>query len=179
MTKENRTKLSKSWSGRLIDIGGVEGSLTLALSESKGKVQGTFDVILDGIHKPILRRGEITGSLQGSELELALSLGSKEYPVTISFAGKLRVARNQEMVVKGIYSVVFRRYPGALLGGVLFARSQPKEGNARTPLYRWTTVEVTSQRPDQVTANNTAATKRRIPARKDGKARSTSQVHSA
>lgn len=177
MTKENRIKLSQSWSGRLIDIGGVEGALTLALSENKGTVRGMFEVVIDGMHRPIHRSGEIAGRLQGAELEITLSLGTKEFPVKISFAGKLREMRNQEMALKGIYSVAFRRYQGALLGGVICVSSQPKEGDVRAQrLSRWTTVEVTGQQPDKVTAKGTGSKTRRAPARKSGKARTARQV---
>jgi hypothetical protein len=124
-----------SWSGRLVDAGGFEGTVNLSLREGRGAVEGVFDAAIDGQHRPTHMRGMVSGSLKGAQLVLTLDTGDKDAPVSVSFAGAVFATRSGELGACGRYAVSARRF-SPLLGGVISIRLASSEKRVDNLLTR-------------------------------------------
>jgi len=133
--------LKGSWSGRLVDVGGFEGTVSLSLREGRGVVDGVFDAALDGHHRPIPLRGLVAGRLKGAQLSLRLDLGEKGAPVSVTFEGDVFDTRRGEVGVCGRYVVAARR-SSPLLGGVISLRQASPLGRGPDLLTRSTVATV-------------------------------------
>ena len=133
--------LEGSWSGRLVDIGGFEGTLTLSLRDRGGLVEGIFDAAIDGQHRPTRMRGMVNGQLKGAQLNLMLDTGDKEAPVSVSFVGSVFDTRRGDAGACGRYIVSARRF-SPLMGGVITLRRAARDKREDDVLTRSTVAPV-------------------------------------
>jgi hypothetical protein len=109
------------WTGRLIDVLGFEGELSLDLTQEKrtSAVTGTFIVELAGQHASVRRRGSVRGGLEKDRLVLTVDV--KEEPsAQIELTGDLLRLAEGGVGLCATYSVSARRF-ASLQGGVACA----------------------------------------------------------
>jgi len=154
-----------SWTGQLIDIGGFEGQITLTLRGNEGTVDGLFDALIEGQHRPTRMHGVVTGRLANRKFLLRLDSNPKESAASVQFEGALFETRRGVPALCGRY-LVSARQSSALLGGVMCAR-QPvpmdKDENvsvrSASPMTRG---GATLQRVERAPAKKRAAKKSRV-----------------
>lgn len=125
-----------TWSGRLIDVGGFEGEVTLTLQGGKDAVEGLFDVMIAGQHHPTRLRGRVSGTQKGETLSLRLDVGQSQTTITASLEGEVFKTRQGDRAACGVYGVSARQ-PSPLMGGIISVREDvagkpSREGFVRT-----------------------------------------------
>ena len=110
-----------TWIGRLIDVGGFEGEVTLTLQGGKGAVEGVFEAVIDGQHYPTRLRGRVSGAQKGNSLALVLDVGQRDTKVAVSLDGDVFKTRRGDLAACGVYAVSARQ-SSALMGGVISIR---------------------------------------------------------
>ena len=125
-----------TWSGRLIDVGGFEGEVTLTLQGGKNAVEGIFDAMIAGQHHPTHIRGRVSGTQKGGTLSLRLDVGQTDAKITASLDGDVFKTRQGDRAACGVYAVSARQ-SSALMGGVISVRQvvadkPPREGFVRS-----------------------------------------------
>ena len=110
-----------TWSGRLIDVGGFEGEVTLTLQGGRDKVEGMFDAMIAGQHHPTRIRGRVSGTQKGDPLSLRLDVGQTDTKITASLDSDVFKTRQGDRAACGVYAVSARQ-SSALMGGVISVR---------------------------------------------------------
>lgn len=110
-----------TWIGRLVDVGGFEGEVTLTLEGGKNAVEGVFDATIAGQHHPNRIRGRVSGTQKGDILSLLLDVGQRESKITVSLEGEVFKTRQGDLAACGRYAVSARQ-SSALMGGVISVR---------------------------------------------------------
>lgn len=116
------------WRGRLIDIRGYEGEISLRLDGDDERLKGVATVVIGGTHSSETHRIELTGELREDRLVLS---GAVPGDVGVEFGIDATVF---EMPIGGIglrgtYEVVAKRW-SALRAGVITASSGVRPASA-------------------------------------------------
>lgn len=122
--------LNGTWTGRLIDVAGLEGSVGLTLRGRGGRVSGTFTATIPTQHEGVRATGKVSGATKGDKVELVVEL--EEAPVKITLRGDAFDCRDGGLGMKGTYDVAARRF-SPLAGGVVVLHRPKKLRNGALP----------------------------------------------
>lgn len=131
------------WRGRLVDVQGFEGELSLELQRATGGFVGSFRAAIGGQHETMQRDGAVRGALEKDRLRLVVETGEQE-PVTIQLDGQLIALRDGGVGLAGTYEVATRGF-SPLKGGIISAN---KDRPAPSILVGGGTVSVSRTRAD-------------------------------
>lgn len=110
--------LNGTWTGRLIDICGFEGDITLHLEESRGSVRGRADVRVHTQHELDTYRVPLAGEVgERDRLVLKGSAGEKT-GVDFGIDAVVFEPESGGVALRGTYDVAARQFT-ALRGGVV------------------------------------------------------------
>lgn len=107
------------WQGRLMDVQGFEGEVTLDLRGPRGKdnaVEGTFEAAIGVNHHSSLQQGKVVGKASKSRLNLRLTVHA-DPPLTIELDAGVQSLRDGGRGLCGTYSIQTRGH-SALQEGV-------------------------------------------------------------
>lgn len=107
-----------SWRGRLVDVRGFEGELTLDLRAKAARITGDFRSAVGAQHETIDRQGPVKGTLDGNRLSLEMLAADG---VEIAIHGTVFRLRAGGTGLKAVYKVVAAEGFSPLHGGVLVA----------------------------------------------------------
>lgn len=137
------TRSTVRWQGRLMDVQGFEGELTLDLRGPRGKdnaVEGTFDASIGVNHHSSRQQGKVSGTATKSGLKLRLMVQA-DPPLSIELDAGVHGLRDGGQGLCGTYSISTRGH-SALQEGVAVLSSgrrptsvaiEPSRGTADKP----------------------------------------------
>lgn len=106
--------LNGTWTGRIIDIRGLEAELTLDLhSGGKGEVRGSARAVIQAHHEQIPFEAEVSGTVSGR----AVSLAFEADRVSVKLDADLVRIHGGGSGMKGVYDVAAEGF-STLRGGV-------------------------------------------------------------
>lgn len=106
-----------TWRGRLIDIRGFEGEITLRLDGEGGAVKGVVDAAIGATHSSEVRRLAVTGKIDEDRLTLE---GEAADGVGIGIDARLFALTGGGVGLRGTYEVAARAF-SPLRAGVIAA----------------------------------------------------------
>lgn len=128
-------EVTGSWRGRLIDIRGYEGEVTLRLEGDGESVRGTASVSIGGTHASTIRRLELRGELREDQLRLSGAVPG-DLGVEIAVDATLFEMPIGGTGLRGTYEVTAKQW-SPMRAGVLTAarglRPASTEISARAP----------------------------------------------
>lgn len=109
------------WFGRLVDVRGFEGDITLNLKQDgkSGEITGTCDAAIGTNHTSSTFYGEVRGDLTKDRLKLSVQ-ADKQGAVIIHLDGQVGAMKEGGAGLKGTYGVAARGF-SPLHGGIICA----------------------------------------------------------